>query len=204
MRIDALYAASPRWLDYSGLPETLEREAGPGAWHVFRRLAEHDCARNLFPDWFVVEPDQLAETTGLTPQAVRSCLERLAEGGWILLGGSARTEAVETRIVSPLPVARAAEEIRARMKARGFSVKGISFRYLEDQDEKSNWQRVLDLYHNVFGTRMNSRIAEDLRHLAESFEPALLTEAFAAAKAEEKKSLAWIMARLYRGSGDKP
>ncbi|MBE7557784.1 hypothetical protein HS125_02045 [bacterium] len=199
MRIDALYAASPRWLDYSGLPEQLEREIGPGAWELFRRLTESETARNLFPDWFVVETSQLGEITGLSPETVGARLGALAAEGWIRLGSESESGSLEVRIASPLPVPRTAEEIRGRMKALGFSVKGISFRYLEDEARKSDWQRVLDMYHNVFGTRMNSRIAEDLRHLAEHFEPGLLTEAFTAAKAEEKKSLAWILARLYRG-----
>ncbi len=199
MRIDALYACSPRWLDFSGLPEQLEREAGAGAWEVFRRLTEAETARNLFPDWFVVEAATLAEITGQSPEAIDERLRALAEGGWMLLDAADSSPSRQVKIVSPLPIRLTAEEIRARMAALGFSVKGISLRYLEDEARKSDWQRVLDLYHNVFGTRMNSRIAEDLRHLAEHFEPGLLTEAFGAAKAEEKKSLAWIMARLYRG-----
>jgi len=200
MRIEALYASSPRWLDHSGLPALLEARAGSGAWEVFRRLTELDVVHNLFPDWFVADATNLAEITGLARETVLERLDALAAGAWIRLGACDEAGVAEVRIASPLPVPRDADAIRARLKQFGFSIQGISFRYLEDLENKTKWQTVLDLYHNVFGARMNNRIAEDLRHLAEHFDPGLLTEAFAAAKAENKKSLAWIMARLYRGT----
>ena len=200
MRIEALYTCSPRWLDYSGLPGLLEEEVGPGAWELFRRLTEIDCVHNLFPDWFVVDTTDLAEVTGLSREIVEGRLDALAQGRWITPGARDPSGVAEVRIASPLSVPRTVDDIRARLKEHGFSIKGISFRYLEDHEAKSRWQAVLDLYHNVFGARMNSRIAEDLRHLADHFDPGLLTEAFAAAKADNKKSLAWIMARLYRGT----
>jgi DNA-binding transcriptional ArsR family regulator len=198
MHNDVLYSSSPRWLDESGLPLELNQQIGAGAWEVLRRLTEADIAANLFPDWFVVSIPEIAEAAGLDRETVEGHLRRMSEEHYILLREEGDSWAV--RINCPLNTPRDAKDIRQRMKAKGLQVRGISFRYLEDQDNKSRWQRTLDLYHGVFGARMNTRIAQDLRHLAENFEPGLLTEAFAAAKSEQKKSLAWIMARLYRGS----
>ena len=92
MHSDALYSYSPRWLDESGLPAELNRNIGPGAWEVFRRLTELDVVENLFPDWFSVQLDSLAERSGLALDAVEEHMRQLSKQGYILLREGAGRE----------------------------------------------------------------------------------------------------------------
>lgn len=191
-----LYVRLPRWLEVSGLPEKLCREHGSAAWLVFRKLCEIDCEANLVPDWFSVTLPDLVTWTGLDRKsisAVLACIqaEHLAEtqkigDGW------------RVRIQVPLPVPREESAIRAKLRAMGLNAPGIRLRYLRDEGSEDRFVKVLELYQGVFGTRMTSQLADELREIAETFEWPVIEEAFADAREHKRTNFYSVWHRLYK------
>jgi len=203
MRDDAVYTYSPRWVEESGLPEQLNREIGPGAWPVFKKLTEAEIEQNLLPDWFTVSRDDLAEWTGLDATHVESIVERLETSGFLSRRkATARSEMLRLRFARSLPVPRAKDEIAARLKAQGWRVARRHWRYLEPPRFRKAERKVIHLYEQLFGARMNDRIAADLVEIARDFDYPAIEEAFQEAKKNGVKTLGWIIARLYRGEDD--
>lgn len=200
MRNDALYVYSPRWLEESGLPEMLLEKAGPAGWAVLKKLIEIDSERNIFPGYVSVRMDELGRWTGVGEEAARGAIEALIELGlirWRALPDSAGAD--EYALQNPLEVPLDDDVIRERLKARGWSVRPLRFRYGGGAELEDAFKYVQNLYHEVFGARMNSGIASDLREIAENFEKYRIREVFEQAKRERVKSLTWVLTRLYRG-----
>lgn len=200
MRNDALYCYFPRWLEESGLPAVLAEAAGPQGWMVFKKLIELDSERNALPGWVSVPMADFAAWCGMTEEEARAAMERLMEAGYVQfrpLGESADSD--EYAIVTPIETPLSDKEIRERMKKRGWTVKPLRFRYGDAKDEEDAFKRTQNLYHEVFGARMNTHIASDLREIAENFEPYRIREVFEEAKRQRVKSLSWVITNLYRG-----
>lgn len=204
MRDDAVYLYCPRWLEESGLPEVLNRQIAPGAWSVFKRLAEADVEANLLPDWFSIVPADLAAWTGIEMSEVESILQGLEAGGYInrkaVVAGA---ESCRIRIAPTLPLPLSQEEIQKRLKEHGWRLERLHWRYLEPPRLRKPEKKVLHLYQQYFGmTRMNDRIAADLVEMARTFDYNEIKEAFEEARQREIKTLNWIVCRLYRGMED--
>jgi len=203
MRDDAVYTYCPRWLEESGLPQLLRREIGPGAWPVFKKLSEIEVEQNLLPDWFSVSADELSEWTGVEPGELEAIIERLVAGGYLNRRQvTAREGMYRLRFARSLPVPRTREDIAARLKERGWSAAKRRWRYLEPPRLRKAERKVLDLYEQLFGARMNDRIAADLVEIAQMFDYPVIEEAFQEAKKKRARTLGWILCRLYRGEDD--
>ena len=203
MRDDAVYTYCPRWLEESGLPQLLRREIGPGAWAVFKKLTEVEVEQNLLPDWFSVSAEALAEWTGVEPRELEAIIERfVAEGYLNRRKVTAREGVFRLRFARSLPVPRSREEIVARLKERGWGAARRRWRYLEPPRLRKAERKVLDLYEQLFGARMNDRIAADLVEMAHTFDYPAIEEAFQEAKKKRARTLGWILCRLYRGEDD--
>ena len=203
MRDDAVYTYSPRWLEESGLPEALNRDLAPGAWSLFKKLTEAEVEQNLLPDWFTVAQEELAEWTGLEPAAVEAILEQLVAAGYLNRRKVTAREAMyRLRFARALPVPRPKEEIAARLKARGWGAARRRWRYLGPPRLRKAERKVLDLYEQLFGARMNDRIAADLVEMAQAFDYPAIEEAFREAKKKGTRTLGWILCRLYQGEDD--
>lgn len=200
MRNDALYVYHPRWLEESGLPEELNQKAGPLGWSVFKKLLEIDCERNVFPGWVAVTMAELSRWCGIDEETARITVEKLIESERIRYRPLSETaDSDEYSIATPLETPLDDKEIRERLKARGWSVKPLRFRYGAPGEVEDAFQYTQNLYHEVFGARMNPNIASDLREIAENFELYRIREVFEAAKRERVKSLSWVLTQLYRG-----
>jgi len=200
---DAVYNLSPRWLEESGLPEQLNREIGPGAWSVFKKLTEAEVEQNLLPDWFLVSRDNLAEWTGLAPEALEKVLDELVARGYLEKRAvAARRETLRLRLPKRLPTPRDKKEIAERLKARGWHLANRHWRYLEPACLRKAERKVLHLYEQLFGAQINDRIASDLVALAATFEYPEIEQAFQEAKKSGARTLKWILGYLRRGAED--
>lgn len=200
MRNDALYVYHPRWLEESGLPELLNQKAGVQGWSVFKKLLEIDCERNVTPGWVSVSMADLGHWCGVDDETARSTIEKLIEAGVVAhrpLSDASTSD--EYSIVTPIETPLNDAAIKERLKARGWTVKPLRFRYGAPGELEDAFQYTQNLYHEVFGARMNPGIASDLREIAENFEPYRIREVFEAAKRERVKSLSWALTQLYRG-----
>lgn len=81
--------ASPKWLEYSGLPRFLNDKHGPEAWPIFKKLLELDFDAGRPADRLVkYEPELLADITGYDIDFVENILKLLASDGYITLTSS--------------------------------------------------------------------------------------------------------------------
>lgn len=203
MRDDALYTFFPRWLEESGLPELLNREAGPEAWAVFRKLAEVEVEQNLLPEAFTLSRDDLARWTGLSGEQTEKVLERIEELGLIRRKrATSRPDTLRLKFPRALPVPLNQEEIAGRLAERGWQIDPAHWRYLAPPRLKKEERKVIHLYHQLFGARMNDRIAADLVAIARAFQYAEVEKIFQEAKNAKIRSFSWILNRLYQGVGD--
>ena len=81
-----LSTASPKWLEYSGLPRLLNDKHGPETWPIFKKLLELDFDAGR-PSNRLVEYnlEDLSEVTGYDCDFVSNILQALANDGYITL-----------------------------------------------------------------------------------------------------------------------
>ncbi len=121
----------PRWLEFSGLPRTINEEAGPLGWPIFRILVEIDFEwkttdKRRFPLDF---PD-LAERCGYSQDKIKKMIVQLAKLDRIKIGSDAKhPEWFE--IVVPLQVPRSILDIPFSLGGvKGAPEKGFESRCL--------------------------------------------------------------------------
>jgi poly-D-alanine transfer protein DltD len=191
-----LYVRSPRWLEVSGLPQQLCREHGPAAWVVFKKICEIECEANLSPDWFSVRLDDLCAWTGLKKKELRQIVTQLQEDD--LVDDQELEDGWRLRVRTPLAVPEPEAKIRERLRAMGIESTNVRLRYLENDTSADRFAKVLELYQSVFGARMTSQIADELREVAEIFEWPAIEEAFEEAREQKKTNFHWVLNRLYK------
>lgn len=200
-------ARSPLWLQYSGLPEWLNQKVSRSAWTVFKTVVELDCARNSKPATVEVTVAQLARLCGLDAPVVARTLEGLRKKKCLalFLPEHPEEEAL-VEVKTPLPLPRPLEEIRAEFPFNRLDRK-VRLRYgqeegREEGDRESRpapaLQRVLDLYFNQVGFKMNSFILDELRLVAQRFPLEAVEKTFARAAKHDIRSLGWVVRELYR------
>jgi hypothetical protein len=200
MHDDAVYIYCPRWLEESGLPAELNNKFGPGAWPVFKKLAELEAEQNLLPDWFSTHLEELSDWTGVSRDEANRLIDELSKTGYFQRRKvSGRTDEVRLKFPRSLPVPRKKEEIDERLKARGFRTARMHWRHLSPPRLRDEERKVLYLYEQLFGLQMNDRIAAMLVEIARTFEYSDIEEAFAEAKKKGAKTLKWIQCRLFEG-----
>ena len=93
--------ASPKWLEFSGLPKFLNDKHGPETWPIFKKLLELDFDAGRPTDRIVFfNIHVLAEITGYDEDFVDNILRLLAQDGYITLSRS--EEGGSFSIVSPI------------------------------------------------------------------------------------------------------
>lgn len=201
MRDDALYTYCPRWLEESPIPEELVALAGEAGWSVLKKIIETETEQNFFPDWFLVNEQDLARWSGILPGRLEEVLQCLEEQGYLERQGEASPGGLRRfRILEPLLNEEEAEAVRTRLKSRGYvGVRNLTFRYIDPMPAKAKFRTVKQMYEEVFGLRMNTRIADDLREITERFDLALIINAFEEIRRKSGKSLASVITALYRG-----
>jgi hypothetical protein len=202
-------AASPLWLAASGLPEWLNANAGRNGWLVFKTVVELDCARNGRPATVEETPADLARRCGLAPDAVMRTLEALRRKKCLALFLPEHPEeAALLEVKVPLPTPRSAEEVRAEFPFNMLDP-SVRLRYastLEGSDaaarreagDRRDLERVIDLYFNAVGFKMNNFILDELRLVCQRFSHEEVEKTFARAQKNGIRSLGWIVKELYR------
>jgi hypothetical protein len=197
--MDERYLRFPRWIEFSGLPEKLSRETGPECWLLFRRMLEQDIIENLFPDWVDLDAGKMAVWTGLAAEKVLDLFKLLC--GQNLFRARNLGDAVpyyQYRIVQPLPVPLDRELILESLRKAHLPDRPEVWRYWEDAEGETKYERILRLYETTCGLKISGRIVEDLVELAETHPLAHLEEAFEAARDEGVTTLGWIKKFLKR------
>jgi len=201
MRDDVLYTYTPRWIEESGIPEELVNGAGEAAWPVFKKLVEAETEQNFFPDWFMISRQDICGWSGVLAGRLDEILTFLENEGFIERKEGVTPGGLERfRIQEPLLSDEETDKVRARLKSRGYvGVKNLTLRYIDPMPAREKFRTVRLLYEEVFGMRMNSRIADDLREITERFDLALIMNAFEEMRRKPNKSLGSLITRLYRG-----
>jgi hypothetical protein len=117
------------------------------------------------------------------------------------------TALIEVKV--PLPTPRSPEEIREEFPFNRLAA-GVRLRYAGKGEAEGNegpsagrgdgLERVIDLYFNIVGFKMNNFILDELRLLCQRFSRDEVEKAFARAKKNDIRSLSWIAKDLYRSS----
>ena len=78
--------ASPKWLEYSGLPRLLNDKHGPETWPIFKKLLELDFDAGRPANRLVeYNVDEIANVTGYDVDFVVNIMKLLANDGYITL-----------------------------------------------------------------------------------------------------------------------
>ena len=201
-------AASPLWLAHSGLPEWLTERVSRAAWLVFKTVAELDCARNAQPGTVEATPAEIARLCGLPAKTVMRALEGLRRKKCIALFLPEHAEErALIEIKTPLPTPRSSREVLEEFPFNRLG-EGVRLRYasvLEAGAERGSaseqaLQRVIDLYFNTVGFKMNTFILDELRLICQRFSSVEVEKAFARAEKNAIRSLSWVVRDLYRTS----
>lgn len=204
-------AASPLWLARSGLPAYLTRKVNRTAWSVFKTVVEIDCARNARPRTIEIAPAELAELCGLDAASVMRTLEGLRRARCLALFLPEHPdEAALIEVKVPLPTPRRSEELLGEFPFNRMEP-GTRLRYasaLEDDEDaeirrrgsgtERQLQRVIDLYFDSVGFKMNGFILDELRLICQRFSPEEVEKTFARARRNDIRSLPWVLRELYR------
>ncbi|HBF35050.1 TPA: hypothetical protein DDW35_10870 [Candidatus Sumerlaeota bacterium] len=199
-------ATSPLWLQHSGLPQWLNDEVHKNAWLVFKTVVEIDCLRNAKPDSIEIPPSEIAKFCGLEPKSVMRILEGLRKKKCLALFlPDHPDETALIEIKTPLPTPRLITEVLDEFPFN-CQESGTQYRYaiVDTVPEKvisagkRELQRVVDLYLNTIGFKMNTFILDELRLLCQRFEPEDVEKAFTRAAKNDIRSLGWVAKELYR------
>ncbi len=202
-------ASSPLWLAHSGLPEYLNEKVNRYAWHVFKTVVELDCARNVRPGTVETTVAELSRLTGLPEKNVASTLEGLRRKKCLALflpEHAEETSLIEVKV--PLPTPRQSHEVRKEFPFDTLD-DSVRLRYasaLESEDKmpergvssQKHLQRLIDLYFNTVGFKMNTFILDELRLITQRFSADEVEKTFARAAKNDIRSLGWIVKELYR------
>lgn len=78
--------ASPKWLEFSGLPKLLNDKHGPETWPIFKKLLELDFDAGRPSSRLVLyDPNLISEVTGYDIDFVVNIVKSLANDGYITL-----------------------------------------------------------------------------------------------------------------------
>jgi len=196
-------AEFPIWLELSGLPGFVNTKVRKGAWGVFKKIVELDCASNLEPGVVEVSLSEIASRIGMEPELVAKCLERLKKKKLIACFIPDNFEEKGLfRVVVPLETPIPPPELK-KARPELFPPGDDFFRYVDQKlpepaDDKI-LQEIVDLYFNSLGLKMNLFILDELRLLRQRFKLSDIKRAFENAKRLDKKSLHWVTRQLLAG-----
>ncbi len=194
---------SPRWVDFSGLPELLNRDIHPCGWVCLKRIMELDGASHPEPDVVQETLARLSIALGITSEVVREVLEALVEKGYLeAFLPDTELEPAFLRVKVPLPTPLSPLEIPAEDGGLKGLSQPIRLRYFdlpldEDSGDESKFQQILHLYFELCGLKLNSLVVDDLKELERHFELEELKGAFQKAKRNKARSLRPVFRILY-------
>jgi hypothetical protein len=199
---------SPKWLEYSGLPELLAQKIKSGAgWPLFKKIVELDCEKNSAPGTVEISLEELQKRCGVAPETTRKAaiaLRKLKLLACFIPDND--EEAALFRVVTPLQTPRTAEQIRLE-DAHLFENGADYMRYYDDcmagkqEDLPTNdpdLKEVVDLYFDTIGLKMNVFILDELRMLPQRFTMQEVRSVFRRARKNEIRSLHWVIQELVR------
>lgn len=196
-----IFNQSPRWLDYSGLPQKLNQEISSIAWSIFKRLMELDALANSEPDVFSEPLDRLSQTLGLQTDEIRVTLLSLKERGYIeCYLPETDLEPAFFKIVVPLatpvsPLNIPLEEGGLQSSAEPVRLRYYAIPQLDGNENK--FKQILHFYFDLCGLKLNSLILDDLKELERQFDLDKIKSAFEKAKKNKARSLRPVFAVLY-------
>ncbi len=197
--MDDRYLRFPRWLEVAGLPRILTETLGVEAWLLFRRLVEEDLLQNLFPDWVDLASGPMAVHCTIPEERLHSIFLSLGEHGYLRIRQYGQDPPVfQYRIARPLPIGLGKEELCERLAQAGLPDRPEVWRYWEESEGDTKYERIVRLYEATCGLKLSGRIVEDLVELAETYSFSQLQEGFEAAAKEGVTTLAWIRKYLKR------
>jgi hypothetical protein len=201
--MEELWSKSPRWLEYSGLPEYLRELTGAYGWTLFKKIIELDCFQNYNPDTVKVTIKELCRTSGVPSDEARELLEKLVELEYIkAFIPDSDEEETWINIVIPINTPRKPEEIKKEYGGlRGLEDKTTELRYTvkveKEESPEEVFNEVQHLYFTICGSRINQFVLEDLQELAREFSIEEIRSEFGRAKKRKNKALKGIIRKLY-------
>lgn len=197
--MDDRYLRFPRWLEVAGLPTVLTDTLGVEGWLLFRRLVEEDILQNLFPDWVDLDPGAMAAHCAIDEEGLHSTFLALGESGYLRIRQYGQDPPVyQYRIARPLPLPLSRAILCERLEQAGLPNRPEIWRYWEESEGDTKYERIVRLYEATCGLKLSGRIVEDLAELAETYPFSHLQEGFEAASKEGVTTLAWIRKYLKR------
>ncbi|MFH0793651.1 MAG: hypothetical protein V2A74_06415 [bacterium] len=201
------YARFPLWLEFSGLPEFLNRKAGKLGWAVFKKIVELDCDRNAEPGTVEIALNDLAPRLGVKSEEIRRTVEKIrkAKALRLFLPENDEEEAL-FEVRQPLPCPILPEEVQRQRPHPGLG-ESAPLRYCKpasaalETEKPKVVEEIVDRYFSTIGLKMNSFILDELRVIAGRFSPERLRRAFDRAEKLEIRSLRWVVRELYKESG---
>lgn len=205
-------ASSPLWIEFSGFPQWVNEKAGKNGWLVMKKVIEIDCARNARPATIEIAPTEIAERCGIDAPAAMRCLEALRKKKCLILFLPDHPEElalieVRTPLRTPLsladirkrfPFSSLGADVRFRYASR--EAPGESPREYVAPANTKNLQRVIDLYFNSVGFKINSLILDQLRLICHRFDHGAVEKTFERARKNDIRSLGWIVRELYQAA----
>jgi len=192
---------TPRWIDYSGLPQKINQEISPLAWLILKRLMELDALANSEPDVFSEPLHRLSQTLGLQMDEIRVTLLSLKEQGYMeCYLPEMELEPAFFRIVVPLPTPVSPLNIPLEEGGLQGSAEPIRLRYYtipQPEGNENKFKQILHFYFDVCGLKLNSLILDDLKELERQFDLDKIKSAFEKAKKNKARSLRPVFAILY-------
>jgi len=199
--LDEPVAESPLWLEVAGYPAYLNEKIRSGAWTVFKKLIELDCAANARPDVFSASVAFIADRVGLDAKVVERVIRGLRKEQLLrfYLPDDPDEEAMFQFITPfrpPTPPETARERVAALTVQKPERLRYIDEIPASDPAADSLVQQVVDAYLGAFGPRINSFVLDELALLAGRFPLDEIRDAFARAVQTKSPSLWRVVADL--------
>jgi len=203
---DPLYAVSPAWLEFSGLPEFLHA-VRKNSWVIFKKLVELDCERHpARPGVVVVSPGEVGLRTGFDAEAVHKAVDgfRRKKLVRVFLPEHALDDMLY-EIAAPLPVPASAEEIARAMEARFGTLGAVAprrYAFAPDQgpagsaEHEERLRRAVEAYMTHLSLSVNSFVVDELAMLARRYDPELIEAAMRSAAAADERHVSAVYRRL--------
>ena len=193
----------PVWLEYSGLPSHLNTHIRREAWSVFKKLVEIDCEKNSHPGTFEISLTELSQFTGVSVDILNKIILAFRKKNLVAsFLPEHPDEPALFQINYPLPTPISPMEIKQKY-AVIFPPGKDFFRYVDSFAEEidyedENLRKIVELYFNSIGLKMNTFILDELRLIRQRFPITLIEKVFKRAKYFSIPSLHWVLKELFR------
>ncbi|MCL5269252.1 MAG: hypothetical protein M1457_01540 [bacterium] len=193
--------AQAEWLEWSGLPAALNA-LRMGAWSVFRKLVDLDCAANRFPGTVEVSADERARRCGLASEAVVRILELLRRKHYVRAFIPEQSgEAGLYEIAVPLATPLAADAVAAAARDPHLGAPS-AWRYLRPADaapaDPDGMREVIDLYLNHMSSSLNTFDVEQIELAVRRFPLEAIRETIRRAAEHRIRAMSWVVKDLIR------